>query len=450
MQFRLFNTQMASNKKNLLLSIYLAVIYLLVSVFVLYDFARVFLLVPFFLIILVFKLVWDNTSYILSSLFAFLGIFLVAVFITSTFKTKAQQELQLLYNLYQFKNDLNNKVLLYKDIIENFTKTSESFNVFFVETNHEKTKFSTKQLCALESAAKNNPNAKVYVASIMSKINSSDLLLKYSNLYWLQFKPIDLFHETPLWDWWEKGSVFKSPHMMAHIADASRIALLYKYGGFYSDLDTITVRSFEGLLKYSGLGYLRESTPSVGNGFLCFRKKHPYLEYHMKSFMSSYDPYVWGANGPVLFMQTMKQFCQVENIFDSLMMHKKVKELDEIDKELATTTNDELKYTKTVTPASLYSTLDSDKDKCKDLFIFPETYFYPYSYIDQDLSRLFNSNSVVNIAKLIDTYSVHFYGKKSENIKVKINSNSLFEFFARFNCPVVYESVKKSNKKYFD
>jgi hypothetical protein len=230
--------------------------------------------------------------------------------------------------------------------------------------------------------------------------------------------------------------------MMAHIADASRIALLYKHGGFYSDLDTITIKSFEGLLEHSGLGYLRESTPSVGNGFLCFRKQHPFLKYHMEIFMSSYDPFVWGANGPVLFMKTMKSFCQVENIFDSLMMSKKQSEIN----ELTTTPND----AKTLTPTNLYSNAEKIKDKCKDLFIFPEAYFYPYSYIDQDLSFLFNPNSGIDISKLISTYSIHFYGKKSENLKVKINSNSLFEFFARFNCPVVYDYVQKTSKNYFD
>jgi mannosyltransferase OCH1-like enzyme len=50
---------------------------------------------------------------------------------------------------------------------------------------------------------------------------------------------------------------------LAHISDAVRLALMWKYGGFYSDLDTISLKDFSPLLKYSGFGYLNENGPSL-------------------------------------------------------------------------------------------------------------------------------------------------------------------------------------------
>ena len=74
--------------------------------------------------------------------------------------------------------------------------------------------------------------------------------------------------------------------------DAARLALLYKYGGLYSDLDTITIKSFEPLMKYSGFGYMTESNrSSLGNGLIIFTQKHPYLYYVIKEMSETYYPY---------------------------------------------------------------------------------------------------------------------------------------------------------------
>ena len=136
-----------------------------------------------------------------------------------------------------------------------------------------------------------------------------ELINEYRNLVWLKFKPDDLFAETPLWHWWNDGQVFKSAFMIAHISDAARLALLYKYGGFYSDLDTIAVKSFETLTKISGAGYLSEDGPSLGNGFLHFTKEHAYLSYLMSEFQAEYNPHLWGVNGPSLLIKTLTSFC---------------------------------------------------------------------------------------------------------------------------------------------
>ena len=69
------------------------------------------------------------------------------------------------------------------------------YNIFFIETNPDRILFTTKQLCAIESAAKNNPNGNVYVLSIKAIQNEQFINLKsfYSNIKFMKFVPNEIF-----------------------------------------------------------------------------------------------------------------------------------------------------------------------------------------------------------------------------------------------------------------
>ncbi len=80
----------------------------------------------------------------------------------------------------------------------------------------------------------------------------------YPNIIYKKLDPVELFSKTPLALWWKSGNLEYSKFRTAHLADAARLALLWKYGGFYSDLDTISLKNFEPLNNYSGFGFLTE------------------------------------------------------------------------------------------------------------------------------------------------------------------------------------------------
>ena len=91
------------------------------------------------------------------------------------------------------------------------------------------------------------------------------------NLFWVKFDPYELIRDTPLLTWWRNDEVKRTPFRTVHALNAGRYAIFfYKYGGFYSDLDTIAVKSFE----KTGVGFLNETWNSLGNGFLYFTKHH--------------------------------------------------------------------------------------------------------------------------------------------------------------------------------
>ena len=95
------------------------------------------------------------------------------------------------------KNNYNKLTLENLNKLDNFTIESNSnkYNIFFIETNPDRILFTTKQLCAIESAAKNNPNGNVYVLSIKAIQNEQFINLKsfYSNIKFMKFVPNEIF-----------------------------------------------------------------------------------------------------------------------------------------------------------------------------------------------------------------------------------------------------------------
>lgn len=169
-----------------------------------------------------------------------------------------------------------------------------AFNVFLIESNIKMLTFTGREQCAIESAANENPDAKVYILAMKAQFQNNELFIRYPNLYHIKFKPADLFANTPLEEWWTTGAVNKSNIATIHISDAARLAVVYKFGGFYSDLDTIAVRRWNNLLRFSAVGYLRENLApkvfdSMGSGVLLFKAEHPFLKMAMIEFARKYD-----------------------------------------------------------------------------------------------------------------------------------------------------------------
>ena len=119
------------------------------------------------------------------------------------------------------------------------------YNIFFVQTNDVREKFSIRELCSIESAAKHNPNARVMVKSLKAKISVNKILKTYPNIEWSIIKLNEIFNDTPLYDWWRSGKLasHNSYFRYSHLSDALRHTLIFKYGGLYSDLDVIALKS---------------------------------------------------------------------------------------------------------------------------------------------------------------------------------------------------------------
>lgn len=134
-----------------------------------------------------------------------------------------------------------------------FNKTIGSKNIFFLQTNcfgADGIVITSRQLCAIESAALMNPNMTVYLL-VLSHSNFSDntehivrlLLSSYKNIAIRHISTDNYFKDTPLEDWWKSG-IFKTSYWpTSHISDVLRFLTLWKFPGIYLDLD-IVVKSY--------------------------------------------------------------------------------------------------------------------------------------------------------------------------------------------------------------
>lgn len=196
--------------------------------------------------------------------------------------------------------------------------------------------------------------------------------------------------------------------------------MLFKYGGIYSDLDILTIKSLSPLISSnrSGVGYVFDHFDFTNGAFLVFpRLNHPYLGYAVKKFMKEYDGKSWAKNGPWLIKNAITEFCKV-NFFIEIELYG-------------------------FKPASFS---DNKSHPCADMIIYPESFFYPLAGIHWEHSKAFapNSSSIQYLRdKIKDSYAIHFYNQLSARLEAKIGDNSLYTWLAEKHCPKTYEYVKE-------
>lgn len=120
----------------------------------------------------------------------------------------------------------------------------------------------------------------------------------------------DLFHHlknTTLWRLYEKGSLNQSSYPLMHRSDAVRVAILWKYGGLYLDLDVIVFRPLDCLRNTVGLV---DFLPNwVENGVMTFEAGHPFLQFLMKYMVFAFKTDEYISLGPATLTDAIKYFC---------------------------------------------------------------------------------------------------------------------------------------------
>lgn len=123
-------------------------------------------------------------------------------------------------------------------------------SIFFIETscNHKNgINLNLRQSCAIESAAKLNPNLKIFVLFVAPTfINyESDVLNslgQYSNINLRFINFVKYAYNTPLQDFVTSNTIFTSNWPVSHSSDLLRYLTLWKFGGTYLDLDVVLMK----------------------------------------------------------------------------------------------------------------------------------------------------------------------------------------------------------------
>ena len=140
-------------------------------------------------------------------------------------------------------------------------------------------------------------------------------------MYWDKNKIYDLikFNYPTL-----KKIIDNYPYMIQKI-DMAKYLILYHYGGFYVDMDTICHKSFKNLYlikefkNYDLVCSQMEIIPYlkiVNNGIIFSKPRHPILllllnklkNYQNKEFYQNHDLYIMQSTGPIFFHQMIDEF----------------------------------------------------------------------------------------------------------------------------------------------
>ena len=195
MELKFNHQSLSSINRNILLSISISFEFLLFSYIILNDFDYVFYVIPIGFLVFILKLAWEHSYQILSSILIFIIVLIVTIFIKHSIRTKQQREIQILYNILQFEEfpTLDRQISRNNDTSNPLD--NNEYNIYFIETNPYSKIFTTKQLCSIESAAKNNPKSNVYVLSIraVENENMTSLRLIYPNVKYVKLILVDLF-----------------------------------------------------------------------------------------------------------------------------------------------------------------------------------------------------------------------------------------------------------------
>jgi lactosylceramide 4-alpha-galactosyltransferase len=293
----------------------------------------------------------------------------------------------------------------------------------FLETDLKGDFFSPRQMCSIESTAINNPQALVQVFSVRAKFNTSiDLTKLYPNIRLIDLDLNRLFNGTPLAQWWTDGKVNESPFAVSHTSDAARLAVLWNYGGIYSDLDFLCLKSYESLVSYGiGLNYYNVDNGHMFNGaFMLFKAKSPYLWYMMQRYAKNYQAKLWDFNGPRLVINSIKEMCDLDDPFENL----------------SSTMNQTTR-------------LVSAGQKCDDIFVFPESYLSPIDWNEFRLKDFFTVNvteeNLWQNELIQQAFTIHLYNKVSKDFKLDVNLSSAYIQIAKQMCPSNFKYVLNHN-----
>ncbi|XP_069755461.1 alpha-1,4-N-acetylglucosaminyltransferase-like isoform X1 [Narcine bancroftii] len=284
------------------------------------------------------------------------------------------------------------------------TPTMES-RIMFVETtdNMEPTPLA---VCAVESAAHQNPDKQIYYFMKGFSGNLSQyplpeyrgihLLSSLENVVILPLNAMELFEGTPLKSWYLKVNPEKEKYWIRVFSDACRLALIWKYGGTYLDTDIISLRP----LPIANF-LCPESRRSVSNGALgLLSLHHPFMWNCMLDFVANYIGDIWGQQGPRLITRMVKKWCRIENL-------------------------------------GIFS-----GKECNGISLWTTNRFYPIPHPNwmrynapwkkEDIERTFS-----------DTYGAHVWNSKNSGKRkaIIVGSGSLIEHFSKSYCSIAYKNL---------
>ncbi|KAL6141722.1 hypothetical protein ACLB2K_060010 [Fragaria x ananassa] len=180
-----------------------------------------------------------------------------------------------------------------------------------------------RELLAVESVFKSHPNSCLVIIS--KSLDSNKGLLKPFTDMGFRIMAIApdydyLFHNTPAEAWFlglMKGNVRSGGvSIVQNLSNVLRLAMLYKFGGIYLDIDVIVLKRLSKMKNVIGAQTIDLQTGNwsrLNNAVLVFDKNHPLLFMFIQEFALTFDSNKWGHNGPYLVSRGVSRISRTPN-----------------------------------------------------------------------------------------------------------------------------------------
>ncbi|XP_078041740.1 lactosylceramide 4-alpha-galactosyltransferase-like [Augochlora pura] len=284
-------------------------------------------------------------------------------------------------------------------------KPTNDKNIFFHETScfeDEGLMLNPRQACAVESAAKMNPNMNIYLFFLSQSVISNQSVEMFNQLQtYPNIKIRRLFLEkyvkrTALDQWYKIDVLKKSLWPRSHTSDILRYLTLWKYGGIYLDLDVVVTTSLEHLSNFAGAEDWNDIAAGV-IGFDLSPLGRQVANACIDDLKSNFRGDLWGNNGPGVVTRTLQKICSAKHIRDM-------------------------------------STV-----RCQGFKVFPPSTFYPVHY--KRWRQYFESkNKNATMKMLKKSMTIHVWNKLSQSQQVRVNSDVPYAIIARKHCPRVFKN----------
>jgi len=186
-----------------------------------------------------------------------------------------------------------------------------SKNIFTIWTKNDINLNKDIKACFISMAVE-NPDKNIYIYSNIIPIN---FLKEHSNIYVIRYSLDLILVDTPAFNDYfvNKDKVSLCKYWYSHETDLLRFVLLYKYGGIYLDSDIFILKSINYETIKNKLSFEDEPNKTIASAFLCFDKRHSFLEYVLNQFWINWNSNQWSCVGPGLLTK-----CYNEEIQDLL------------------------------------------------------------------------------------------------------------------------------------
>ncbi|XP_028918811.1 alpha-1,4-N-acetylglucosaminyltransferase [Ornithorhynchus anatinus] len=295
----------------------------------------------------------------------------------------------------------------FKNLVKLEDVVTHGRGIFFLETS-DRLEPPPLVSCAVESASRiyrDRPvvfflkglNGNLSHLPSNSTNKALSLLSRIANVFLFPLDMKTLLQETPLSTWYSQINPQAQKNWLHISSDASRLAVVWKFGGIYMDTDVISIRPIPSENFLAG-----QSSRDSSNGVFGFVRHHPFLWQCMENFVENYNGDVWGHQGPALMTRVLELWCNLTDF-------QEVTDL-----------------------------------RCQNLSFLHPHRFYPIFYPQWKLFyEVWAQQPTFN-----DSYALHLWNYMNQEKMVMVpGSNTLVENLYRNHCPGTYENVIRSTEE---